>query len=213
MARIIMNKCFYFLYGGDYMKGGQIIKKISKKYMVVAVLFSLSFVLLLGFQTGSVKTIQPHASKSAVPVMKMVENEDSGPKKVQVKLQRVYLDGEISEEVVEETIWSMEDFWAFYDQWLLVDQNEEEILFKQEIDDISPLLKINGYFGISEDGVLNIYEGKPDDQKIIQSFFQINTKKLKSHHESELKNGIPVMSRENYQEVLKILEKYAITEM
>ncbi|MDE5415015.1 intercompartmental signaling factor BofC [Alkalihalobacterium chitinilyticum] len=195
------------------MKDGQIIKKITKKHMVIAVLFSLCFVLLLGFQPEGANTIQSHASKSVVPVMKMVENADAGPKTIQVKLQRVYLDGEISEEVVEETIWSMEDFWAFYDQWLLVDQNEEEILFKQEIDDISPLLKINGYFGISEDGVLNIYEGKPDDQKIIQSFFQINTQKLKSHHESELKNGIPVMSRENYQEVLKTLEKYAITEM
>ncbi|MEB1808033.1 MAG: intercompartmental signaling factor BofC [Bacillaceae bacterium] len=195
------------------MKGGQIIKKITKKHMVIAVLFSLCFVLLLGIQPESANTTQSHASKSTVPVMKMVENADAGPKTIQVKLQRVYLDGEISEEVVEETIWSMEDFWAFYDQWLLVDQNEEEILFKQEIDDISPLLKINGYFGISEDGVLNIYEGKPDDQKIIQSFFQINTQKLKSHHESELKNGIPVMSRENYQEVLKTLEKYAITEM
>ncbi|WP_216829128.1 intercompartmental signaling factor BofC [Alkalihalobacterium elongatum] len=195
------------------MKDGQIIKKITKKHMVVAVLFSLSCVLLLGFQSENEKIIQSHASKQAIPVMKLANNEDVGPKTIQVKLQRVYLDGEVSEEIVKETIWSMEDFWAFYDQWLLVDQNEEEILFKQEIDDISPLLKINGYFGLSDDGVLNIYEGKPDEKKIIQSFFQINTQKLKSHHESELKNGIPVMSRENYQEVLKTFKKYAETEM
>ncbi|OLO36477.1 hypothetical protein BTR23_15545 [Alkalihalophilus pseudofirmus] len=195
------------------MKGGQIIKKITKKHMVVAVLFSLSGILLLGFQSENEKSYLAHASKSTVSVIKTNQNNEVGPKTIQVKLERVYLDGEISEEIVEETIWSMEDFWAFYDDWLLIDQNEQEVHFIQEIDDISPLLKINGYFGISDEGVLNIYEGKPDEKRIIQSFFQINTKKLKSHHESELKNGIPVMSRENYQEVLKTFKKYAITEM
>ncbi|WP_209122818.1 intercompartmental signaling factor BofC [Alkalihalobacillus sp. BA299] len=195
------------------MKGGQIIKKCTKRNMVIAVLFLLSCVLLLGFQTETEKTFQAHAPKQAATVLKTNQDEKLGPKTIQVILQRVYLDGEISEEIVEETIWSMEDFWAFYDEWLLIDQNEEKILFKKEIDDISPLLKINGYFGISEDGVLNIYEGKPEERKIIQSFFQINTKKLKSHHENELKNGIPVMSRENYQEVIKTFKKYAVTEM
>ncbi|WP_238457573.1 BofC C-terminal domain-containing protein [Alkalihalobacterium alkalinitrilicum] len=208
-----MNNAFIFLYGGGYMKGGQIIKKITKKHMVVAVLFSLSGILLLGFQSENEKSYLAHASKSTVSVIKTNQNNEVGPKTIQVKLERVYLDGEISEEIVEETIWSMEDFWAFYDDWLLIDQNEQEVHFIQEIDDISPLLKINGYFGISDEGVLNIYEGKPDEKRIIQSFFQINTKKLKSHHESELKNGIPVMSRENYQEVLKTFKKYAITEM
>lgn len=135
------------------------------------------------------------------------------PKRVKVILERVYLDGEISEEILEETILSMEDFWAEYAEWNLVDQNEAQVVFQQKIDDISPLLKINGYFGISDEGILNIYEGKPSEEKVIQSFFQINMKKLKSHQQQQLENGIPVLSRDRYEQVLKMYKKYAKHEM
>ncbi|OIJ16579.1 hypothetical protein BKP37_04910 [Anaerobacillus alkalilacustris] len=139
--------------------------------------------------------------------------EALNPKSIRVVLERIYLDGEISEEIVDETILSMEDFWAEYSDWELVDQDETQVVFMQRIDDISPLLKINGYFGITDKGTLTIYEGKPSDAKIIQSFFQINTKELKSHQQKELQKGIPVLSRDRYKEVLKMYKKYAKQEM
>lgn len=145
------------------------------------------------------------------PVMANYQVMD--PKTVKVILARIYLDGEVSEEIVEETIISMEDFWAEYAEWDLIDQDEAQVVFQQRVDDISPLLKINGYFGISEEGTLNIYEGKPSEDKVIQSFFQINMKKLKSHQQRELEDGIPVQSRDRYEEVLKIFKKYAKHEM
>ncbi len=148
----------------------------------------------------------------AVPVMTN-PFQAMDPKNVRVILERIYLDGEVSEEIVEETILSMEDFWAEYAEWELIDQDEAQVVFQQRVDDISPLLKINGYFGISEDGILNIYEGKPSDEKVIQSFFQINMKKLKSHQQRQLENGIPVLSRDRYEEVLKMYKKYAKHEM
>lgn len=131
---------------------------------------------------------------------------------VEVVLQRHYLDGEISEEVIEEIIWSMEDFWAFYGDWQLVDQLEGKVIFKQDTNDISPLLKMNGYFGLSEDGFLNIYNGKPIDNEVIQSFFQVNTSRLKSHIHLELLEGIPVSTKDHYLEVLKMFEEYAVNE-
>lgn len=147
----------------------------------------------------------------ATPVTGTVQVVD--PKTVRVILARIYLDGEISEEIVEETILSMEDFWAEYAEWDLIDQDEAQVVFQQRVDDISPLLKINGYFGISQEGTLNIYEGKPSEEKVIQSFFQINMKKLKSHQQQELQKGIPVISRDRYEEVLKTYKKYARHEM
>lgn len=147
----------------------------------------------------------------ATPVTGTVQVVD--PKTVRVILARIYLDGEISEEIVEETILSMEDFWAEYAEWDLIDQDEAQVVFQQRVDDISPLLKINGYFGISQEGTLNIYEGKPSEEKVIQSFFQINMKKLKSHQQQELEKGIPVISRDRYEEVLKMYKKYARHEM
>lgn len=42
-----------------------------------------------------------------------------------VILQRVYVDGEISEESTVETIRAMDDFWQKYAGWELVEQSEE----------------------------------------------------------------------------------------
>ncbi|MDQ0254241.1 forespore regulator of the sigma-K checkpoint [Evansella vedderi] len=137
----------------------------------------------------------------------------SDVKTVEVILQRHYLDGEISEETVQETIWSMEDFWAFYEEWQLVDQSNDQVIFKRNMNDISPLLKMNGYFGISDDGTLNIYYGKPQENEVIQSFFQVNTSRLKSHIHRSLMEGIPVTTKDNYLQVLKMFEEYAINEL
>ncbi|MFC0561826.1 intercompartmental signaling factor BofC [Halalkalibacter alkalisediminis] len=136
-----------------------------------------------------------------------------GPQTINVILERVYLDGETSQEKVQETIWSTEDFWAFYEDWVLVDQNENEMIFRKEIDDISPLLKMNGYFGITEEGILSIYEGEPNKERVIQSFFQLDTAKLKSQQHSDLMRGIPVQDLKHYEEVLQVFGQYKSKQM
>ncbi|MCM3215230.1 intercompartmental signaling factor BofC [Niallia taxi] len=139
---------------------------------------------------------------SAYPARENVANAQS-PKKFAVLLQRVYLDGDISEECIEETIWSMEDFWSKYENWQLVNMDSHQFVFKQEMDDISPLLKANGYFGVSDEGVLGVYNGKPNKSNIIQSFFQIDLEKLESTQQKSLQNGIPIKNKNRYVEVLE----------
>ncbi|MDF0726788.1 intercompartmental signaling factor BofC [Cytobacillus sp. S13-E01] len=139
-------------------------------------------------------------------------HEVNGPLTVTVILERQYMDGEVSEEIVEETIWSMEDFWAQYENWQLVHQDEEQVVFQQKIDDISPLLKSNGYFGITDDGVLSIFEGKPDKStKVIQSFFQIDIEKLESHQHNQLKEGIRVDSKDHYVNIIETFKTFSAT--
>ncbi|TRZ37444.1 regulator [Niallia circulans] len=139
---------------------------------------------------------------SASPAWENEVNAQS-PKKFAVLLQRVYLDGEVSEECIEETIWSMEDFWSKYENWQLVNMDSHQFVFKQEMDDISPLLKANGYFGVSDEGILGVYNGKPNKSNIIQSFFQIDLEKLESTQQKSLQNGIPIKNKNRYVEVLE----------
>lgn len=135
--------------------------------------------------------------------------EVNGPLKVTVILERVYVDGEVSEEILKETILSMEDFWAQYEDWSLVHQDEEQVVFQQRIDDISPLLKTNGYFGLTEDGILTIFNGKPDESdKVIQSFFQIDVEKLESYQHDLLKKGIKVGTKDEYINVIETYKTY-----
>lgn len=130
------------------------------------------------------------------------------PIQVEVILQRAYLDGEISEEKVIEKIWSMEHFWVKYEQWELVDTYDKGLVFKRQMDDISPLLKANGYFGITDDGTLTIFNGRPHQTNIIQSFFQLNIEKLESRKHLELKKGIPIKTKDRYVNVLETFKPY-----
>ncbi|WP_453994713.1 BofC C-terminal domain-containing protein [Bacillus nitroreducens] len=135
--------------------------------------------------------------------------EVNGPLEMTVILERVYVDGEVSEEIVKETILSMEDFWAYYEDWSLVHQDEDQVVFQQHIDDISPLLKTNGYFGLTEDGILSIFNGKPNESdRVIQSFFQIDTEKLESYQHDLLKKGIKIGTKDEYINVIETYKTY-----
>lgn len=136
--------------------------------------------------------------------------ENDEPLVVTIILQRVYLDGEMSEEKTIETVWSMEDFWAKYDNWKLMDIEKSKAVFRQEIDDISPLLKANGYFGISDEGVLTIFNGRPGGSNIIQSFFQIDLGRLESIKRDQLEKGIPIKNKDCYKQVLETFKQYTV---
>src|SRR3954452_12447189 len=141
------------------------------------------------------------------------KEEIKAPKQLEIQLKCMYLDGEVSEETVTETIYSMENFWAKYEEWQFIGMENERLVFQKEMDDISPLLKANGYFGITNDGILSIFNEKPYKSHIIQSFFQIDVGKLESHKRLELKEGIPIKNKDQYVEVLETFKTYSKQEM
>ncbi len=130
------------------------------------------------------------------------------PQELEILLKCEYLDGEISEETIRETIYTYETFWAKFDGWQFIGVENEKMVFQQKIDDISPLLKTNGYFGVTDDGILTIFNGRPYKSNIIHSFFQIDVGKLESRRREELMKGIPIISKDRYVEVLETFKPY-----
>ncbi|MDQ0231501.1 BofC C-terminal domain-containing protein [Metabacillus malikii] len=128
---------------------------------------------------------------------------------VKVILQQTYLDGEQSEEVLMEPNESETKLLTKYKEWALISKSNEKYVFRRHIDDISPLLKTNGYFGLTGDGTLSTFNGKPETNEVIQSFFQIDIKKLESRMHHQLKKGIRIHSKDQYLEVLKNYELYS----
>lgn len=128
--------------------------------------------------------------------------------KVTIILQRVYLDGDVSEEVVTETANSITEIQDRYDQWQLITKQGDKPVFRYVVDDISPLLKANGYFGITDEGILTIFNGKPKHSKIIHSFYQIDVGKLESRKKEQLMKGIPIKTKDRYQQVLETFKPY-----
>ncbi|MCL6587538.1 MAG: intercompartmental signaling factor BofC [Anoxybacillus sp.] len=130
-----------------------------------------------------------------------------------ILLERMYLDGQVSEEIRKETVTSMHEIWKKYSDWQLVDFDDKQIVFQKAINDISPLAKANGYFGLTKDGTLSIFEGKPTpSSRIIQSFFQIDVKKLESRKQQQLKKGIRVVSKARYEDILAAYRPFALTD-
>ncbi|MFA8439676.1 BofC C-terminal domain-containing protein [Pueribacillus sp. YX66] len=127
---------------------------------------------------------------------------------VEVHLVREYLDGERSIEVVNETVNSISDIFLIYQGWELVDHNDHYVKLYKKIQDISPLLKTNGYFGLSGNGILTIYDGKPSDEKAIQSFYQLDIDKLESNLINKLKMGIPIKTKNDFVTVITKLKRY-----
>lgn len=136
---------------------------------------------------------------------------EQDPLVLEVVLQRSYMDGVVTEERMEETIWAMEDFWAAYDGWEVINQSDNQIIFGKEMNELSPVIKKNGYFGVNDEGELTIFDGIPENQKAIQSFFYIDTDKLESRKSEELQKGIKINSKDQYLSLIKEYEQYSIS--
>ncbi len=138
--------------------------------------------------------------------------EKHEPLRIKVTLEKVYVDREVSQEQLIETAVSWEEFWSKYKGWSVVDVGKDSVVLRSQVEDISPLLKTNGYFGLSGEGVLAIFNGRPPYSQIIQSFFQIDVEKLESRKQAELRKGIPIKTRDRYVEVLESFKPYSTCE-
>lgn len=174
------------------------VKQVHRKRLYISLVISI---IVIGYLVVSVNNIQDDVEKEVRPTTSQpVANEQLV---LEVTLQKQYVDGKIEQETREESIGAMEDFWATYEDWQLIEQSTGEMTFRKQVDDISPYLKANGYFGLQE-GMLSIFEGAPLHQQVIQSFYQIDTSTLESFQIEELESGIKIESIETYHQILEV---------
>ncbi len=136
--------------------------------------------------------------------------DKDGLQESKVILQRQYLDGELSEEKITEWFGSIEDLKNKYKGWKIIEQTKDYLVLHKMENDISPLLKANGYFGMSEDGTLSIYNGKPEHDKVIHTFFQIDVGKLEVYQQEELQHGIQIISKDQFTSLMNEYREYAV---
>lgn len=98
--------------------------------------------------------------------------------------------------------------------WGLESKSDEEVIMRREVlTDLSPLCKNEGYFGLSTEGVLTLFQGPPGDNKVIQTFFRIDTGRLESKIPDEeigsLRRGIRIHTVDEYWSVLSTYGEFA----
>ncbi|MCY8089946.1 intercompartmental signaling factor BofC [Bacillus sonorensis] len=158
------------------------------------------FLLLCSLSLAAVFSFQQSAA-AAEPA------PDKKPAKVHIQFEKVYLDGDVGIENREVTIGKVEDFKVAYKGWQLIDHKKNFMLFRKQVDDISPLSKTNGYIGVTEDGVISTFHGRPGIlSEPIQSFFQIDIKRLESRMADDLKKGIPYRTKKEFEHVIEAVK-------
>ncbi|MCU9592888.1 intercompartmental signaling factor BofC [Caldibacillus thermolactis] len=171
------------------------------RIFIMIVLIILAILDLFVFKKGTIKV---HAENGT-----NIEQQELD--ELQFKLQLLYIDGEVTGEVIKEDVNDIEQLWNEYKDWHLVEINVDHIIFEKEINDISPVLKANGYFGLTDEGMLTVFYGKPENNNKIRSFYQIDLEKLKNIQREQLKKGIPVQSKENFQHIFNTFKQYKKT--
>ncbi|GAA4854148.1 hypothetical protein GCM10023310_36380 [Paenibacillus vulneris] len=89
-----------------------------------------------------------------------------------------------------------------------------DVYFTEQIDDLSPQCKSNAYFGLDSKGNLSLFEGVPESNQVLRTFFQLNIEFLESSLPREtvkqLYRGIPVSNLDEYNSVLSTFADFAV---
>ena len=103
--------------------------------------------------------------------------------------------------------------------WRLTWETDGSVVLNESIDDLTPGCKGNVYIGLDADGNLALFEGKPDRSKpdrnkVLQTFFQIDIEYLESSLPKQsvdrLYEGIRIHNYAQYNEVLSTFAGFAV---
>lgn len=140
--------------------------------------------------------------------------EALAPRKWQVIIQKNYVAGPMIEEEQEYSAAEIDQLLATFSHMNMVKRGDDFILFTMQIDDISPIIKENGYFALDHHGMLHLYRGDIRDENIIQTFFQIDMERLETtlplEEYMQLREGIHISSLAEYNRILSTYSEFAV---
>jgi forespore regulator of the sigma-K checkpoint len=101
---------------------------------------------------------------------------------------------------------SIEKVISSYAGWEIIGYQDGKLMLLKRENDIAPICKENGYFGLNEDDILTLFNGMPKEKQVIQTFYPINTARMEANLPKEevdaLRNGIRIRDLAEYNSVL-----------
>ncbi|MEX2104780.1 MAG: BofC C-terminal domain-containing protein [Bacilli bacterium] len=108
---------------------------------------------------------------------------------------------------------TLQQLQLMYEGWNIKSYEDDKAIFEREVWDLSPQCKQNGYFGISDDGYVTLFNGPPHLSEVIETFFQIDMERIRSSLPEEpvsrLMNGMRVNDMAEYNSILSMLSPYS----
>jgi forespore regulator of the sigma-K checkpoint len=133
----------------------------------------------------------------------------------EVFVRKMYICGEEIRQIGTLSPNEVEQLLVSHPQAEIALQGDEQLVVSEKVDGLSTACQDGAYFGVDEGGTLSLFNGLPERNKVIRTFFQLNIQFLKSALPSEtvdrLYKGILVMDRDEYNSVLSTFADYALT--
>lgn len=83
----------------------------------------------------------------------------------------------------------------------------------ENVEELAPKCRENAYFGLDKNGNLTLFEGVPEQERVIRTFFQLDVQHMKSSLPADavdqLYSGIRVSDLADYNSVLSTFSEYA----
>lgn len=146
-------------------------------------------------------------------MLNRIKNDHS---KHQVVLEKNYVCGEELQKLGELDSSAILKIHEEHPQALIAMTDDGVVTFTEMINDLSPQCKDNAYFGLDADVNLSLFDGLPQGDNVIKTFFQLNIRYLESSLPKEtveqLHKGIRVTDLAEFNSVLSTFSDYAVDE-
>lgn len=146
-------------------------------------------------------------------ILARIQNEKG---KRPVVMEKNYVCGEESQQLGELDSAAIMRIHEEHPQALIAIADDGTVTFTEMVNDLSPQCKDNAFFGIDADGNLTLFDGLPQEDHVIKTFFQLNIRYLESSLPREtveqLHKGIRVTDLAEYHSVLSTFSDYAVDE-
>ncbi|MCY9510741.1 BofC C-terminal domain-containing protein [Paenibacillus larvae] len=145
----------------------------------------------------------------------LLEIEKSGLDRETI-IRKHYICGEEEQRIGKKKAEEIIKLHQSHPDWQMLIGENGNVLFTQDIEDLSPACKQNAYFGIDQQGNFSLFEGEPKKEQVLRTFFQLNIHSLESSLPKEtvdqLYEGIRVKDVAEYNSVLSTFGDYAVEE-
>jgi len=92
-------------------------------------------------------------------------------------------------------------------------EGQGKIVLNETIHDLSPACKQRAYMSLDKDGNLSLFDGPPEQDKVIKTFFQLDINSMESSLPDDalrhLYDGIRIQDIDEYNSVLSTFSDYA----
>lgn len=115
-------------------------------------------------------TSEPRSDQEIQTLMGQLESDPDHLTSVVLETQ--YICGVETEQLGKMAIPQLKMLLTQHPDWDAQVDSTEVLRIKQHVDDLSPVCKEQAYISIDAVGNLNLYEGRPEEEKVIRTFFR-----------------------------------------